>query len=79
VKSLYDELSEKAEAEGATKRVGARANLGMLLYGRREALRELWLAASARLGTGNAAGDGANGDRLAAAVRTLAPLFGERP
>jgi len=51
----------------------------MLLYGRREALRELWLAASARLGTGNAAGDGANGDRLAAAVRTLAPLFGERP
>ena len=76
MKSLYDELSQKAEAEGATKRVGARADLGMLLYGRREALRELYLAAEAavRAGSGKA-----ERERLAGALKALAPLFGERP
>lgn len=78
MRSLYEELSEKAAAEGATRRVGARADLGMLLYGRREAIRELWAAAAARLGAEGAAEDGTTRVRLAAAVEALAPLFGER-
>ncbi|MBN1243750.1 MAG: hypothetical protein JXA15_13700 [Spirochaetales bacterium] len=75
MKSLYDELSEKAAAEGATKRVGARADLGMLLYGRREALRELYVAAEAVVRAGSVE---AERERLAGAVTALAPLFGER-
>ncbi len=56
-------------ARGA--RSQARADLGMLLFERREALDALWKAADAAV---RAAPDGA--PDLAAAVEALRPLFG---
>ncbi len=76
--SLYDELSGRIEVHsGRSVRDRARTDLGMLLFGSRDALRELWAAAdslSARTGESEAHAD----RRLASAVAALRPLFGER-
>ena len=65
--SLYENLAEKLKREGGGGRLGrARADISILLFNYSEALQELWLAAAER-----------KSDRLAEAVETLRPLFGE--
>jgi len=76
MKSVFDELIDKIEKDPRlTKRGGARADLGLLLFADREAIGALWRAADgcARLG------DEASRGELRAAVERLRPLFGERP
>jgi len=73
--SLYDELSEKLRKEPSfTKRGGPRADIGMLLFSERDALRDLWRAADrhVRLQDPPVLSD------LRAVVEKLRPLFGER-
>lgn len=83
--SLYDELSGKLEREsGAARRSGARADIGLLLFSNRNALRDLWLAAERQQKKRDAAsweglGDAASWEELRDAVEKLRPLFGERP
>jgi hypothetical protein len=75
VSSLYDELAEKLrQAPRLTRRGGARADIGLLLFGARDELRELWAAAERCLRSQDAAALGALGD----AVEKLRPLYGER-
>lgn len=65
--SLYENLAEKLKREGTGSRLGgARADISILLFNHREAIQELWLAA-----------DEGKSDRLAEAVDSLRPLFGE--
>jgi hypothetical protein len=73
--SLYDELAAKLSAASqAPRRQAAKADIAMLLYARRDALRELWLAAEQ-----DASSPGAEGlSRLNNAIEALRPLFGER-
>jgi hypothetical protein len=76
VKSVYDELSEKAaRGPGPTKRNGPRVDIGLLLMNYRDDLRDLWSAAESCART---MGDGAPAD-LRAAVEKLRPFYGERP
>ena len=47
MKSLYDELSEKlAKDPSLSRRGGPRADIGMLLFSERDAIRALWHAAA---------------------------------
>ena len=75
MRSLFDELSEKlARDPRLTKRGGPRADLGLLLFNARDAVRELWHAADRYARTRDP-------DALAAlehAVTRLRPLFGDR-
>jgi hypothetical protein len=73
--SLYDELSEKLKSEaGALRRSTARADIGLLLFSNRDALRNLWNAAEQYEKTHDAASQ----EGLHTAVEKLRPLFGER-
>lgn len=73
--SIYDELSEKlAVNPGLTRRGGARADIGILLFSEREAIRSLWEAASRVTGLEGSA----SLNDLRSAVERLRPLFGER-
>lgn len=74
MKSLYDELADKADRETRlTARNVPRMDLSLLLYNGRADLRALWVAAD-----GQVAGGGAS-DALRDAVDALRPIFGERP
>ena len=73
--SLYDELAEKLKRDPRlTKRGGPRADIGLVLFGARDELRELWQAAERCLRSQDADALGA----LGAAVEKLRPLYGER-
>jgi len=76
MRSLYDDLADRLEVEVRPgRRGGARVDLGLLLFDRREALRDLWVAADRVLrspGPDALAG-------LERAVTRLYPLYGERP
>jgi hypothetical protein len=76
--SLFDDLTAKLEADPRlTKRSGARADLGLLMFNARDSFRELWLAAEAEVA--EVAGEGREPSaRLAAALEELRPIFGER-
>lgn len=66
--SLYETLAEKLKREGGGGRLGgARADISILLFNYREAIRELWLA-----------GDKGDADGVTEAVEALRPLFGEQ-
>ncbi len=68
--SIVDDLLEKIRRDpGVTKRGGARADLGMMLFAEREAINALWKAAAACRGAS---------EELDTAVEKLKPLFGER-
>jgi hypothetical protein len=73
--SLYDELSEKIRRDPRlTAHLGARQDLGILLFSHRDALKELWKAAALYaplLGS-------PEGAELQRTVEKLKPLFGER-
>jgi hypothetical protein len=76
--SLYDELSEKIKQDPRlTKRGGARADLGLLLFNARDALRDLWEAAELEVTKCEREGHQPS-ELLKAAVEKLRPLFGER-
>jgi hypothetical protein len=81
--SLYEELAAKAAREGnRAARDGARRDLGLVLYGQREELRDLWLAAercASPKGAPLGALQGEAADELRRAVERLRPFFGERP
>jgi hypothetical protein len=69
MKSIYDELDDRLRASpSVSRRGGPRQDLGLLLFSRRDAIRELWLAAEAAPAT----------PELSAALEKLRPLFGER-
>ncbi len=72
--SLYEELTRKVAADPRlTKRGGARADLGLLLFNAHAELNALWQAAE------RCARDGDHApDDLCAAVEGLRPIFGER-
>ncbi len=72
MKSLYDELSEKLAND--SRRVGPRADIGLLLFANREALRDLWIAAEHNCSLDPARAQSS----LHSAVERLRPLFGER-
>lgn len=75
--SLYEELSAKlARDPRLTKKGGARADLGLLLFNARDDVRALWEAAAAEVARARQAGHPA--DALEAAVQALRPLFGPR-
>ena len=75
MKSLYEELSEKLAGEPAgARRSSARADIGLLLFSRRDALRDLWMAAEQH----QRAPDAASSQELREAVEKLRSLFGER-
>ncbi len=83
--SLYDELDEKMKREsGATRRVGPRQDMGLLLFSFRESIRRLWAAAdivaARRAVSAQADSDGKTAalQELAEALDDLRPLFGER-
>jgi hypothetical protein len=77
VNSLFDELTGKlAQDPRLTKRSGARADLGLLMFNARDSFRELWLAADMGLADAEGAGDASQ--RLRVAVEELRPIFGER-
>jgi hypothetical protein len=70
--SVYDELAEKIRRDPRmTARNGARQDLGILLFSRKEDIAALWKAA--------AQGPAGDGEELRSAVEKLRPLFGERP
>jgi hypothetical protein len=76
MKSLYDELSEKLKKDPRlTKRGGARADIGLLLFNARDELRGLWTVAERCAKAGDADDRAALND----AVEKLRPLYGERP
>lgn len=73
--SLYDELSEKLKAQSsATRRSTVRADIGLLLFSNRDALRDLWRAAEQH----KRIHDAASLEDLHNAVEKLRVLFGER-
>lgn len=75
MRSLFDELSGKIGPDTARNlRDGARRDLGILLFSKRDELAGLWKAADRFLGL---PGTEAPPD-LRAAVDMLRPLFGER-
>ena len=75
MKSLYDELSEKlAKDPSLSRRGGPRADIGMLLFSERDAIRALWHAAADLPTEANPE----SLDGLRSAVERLRPLFGER-
>lgn len=75
--SLYDELTAKlAKDPRLTKKGGARADLGLLLFNARDDVRALWDAAAAEAARARQAGHAA--DALEAAVQALRPIFGPR-
>jgi hypothetical protein len=80
--SLYDELSDKLKRDPRPgKPGGARADIGLLLYGFRDELRALWVAAdrcSAAERRSEAGGGEEALSELRGAVEALARLFGER-
>lgn len=72
--SLYDELSAKLDADPRlARRSGPRVDLGLLLFGARDEIRALWVAAE-----GAVTSDRSGSSDLAEAVEALRPLFGER-
>jgi hypothetical protein len=74
--SLYDELSEKLLKDPRlTKRGGPRADIGILLFSDRNALRDLWKAAHRHVSHQ----DPESLAGLRSAVEKLRPLFGDRP
>ncbi len=76
--SLYDELTGKlAKDPRITKRSGARADLGLLMFNARDSVRDLWAAADAEVASTTAAGRAPSAD-LEAAVEALRPIFGDR-
>jgi hypothetical protein len=76
--SLYDELSEKIKQNpGLTKRGGARADLGLLLFNARDSLRDLWEAAEHEIVESKSKGHQSS-ELLKTAVERLRPVFGER-
>jgi hypothetical protein len=76
--SLYGELREKLDKDPRlTKRGGARADLGLLLFNAKDSLRELWAAADLEITAAKSRGEQPS-ERLNAAVDELRPLFGER-
>jgi hypothetical protein len=76
VKSVYDELSGKAErGPSPTRRNGPRTDIGLLLMNYRDDLRDLWVAADA---CARSMGEDAPED-LRRAVEKLRPFYGERP
>ncbi len=75
MKSLYDELAARLDRDPSlARRGGARGDIGILLFGARDELRDLWIAAEREL----LARDEASADELRAAIERLRPLFGER-
>jgi hypothetical protein len=73
--SLYDELSEKIERDPRiASKNGARRDLGILLFSKRDDIDALWKAAERLL---PAIGSEESAE-LRAAVEKLKPLFGER-
>ncbi len=75
MKSLYDELRDKAErATSPTRRNGPRIDIGLLLMNYRDDLRDLWIAADR---CARSWGEDAPEDLLAA-VEKLRPFYGER-
>jgi hypothetical protein len=76
VKSVYDELSGKAEsAPSLTRRNGPRIDMGLLLMNYRDDLRDLWGAADR---CAKSMGELAP-EELRRAVEKLRPFYGERP
>jgi hypothetical protein len=76
VKSVYDELSEKAAREPkVTRRNEPRVDIGLLLMNYRDDLRDLWSAADS---CARSMGELVPAD-LRDAVERLRPLYGERP
>ena len=76
--SLFDELDEKVRREPRlTKRNMPRADLGLLLFNARDAIRGLWVAADEEVRRASAEGR-VPPSALAAAVERLRPIFGER-
>ena len=76
MKSLYDDLLARLENEPRVgRRGGARVDLGLLLFDRRDALCALWTAADRYLRSPcpEALAD------LGRTVEGLRPLYGERP
>lgn len=73
--SLYDELAERlAQDPSLMKRGGPRVDISMLLFGARDDLRSLWLAAERTVADqGDESPDG-----LREAVERLRPIFGDR-
>jgi hypothetical protein len=75
MKSLYDELSEKLKKDPRlSKRGGLRADIGLLLLSKKDALRDLWIAAERY----DRLHDTETSVTLHDAVEKLRPLFGER-
>lgn len=75
MKSVYDELSGKAErAASPTRRNGPRTDIGLLLMNYRDDLRDLWMAADS---CARSLGEGAP-EGLRAAIEKLRPFYGER-
>ena len=78
--SLYDEMSAKLKS-GSTlaHRTSARVDLGLVLFGLRNELHALWIAAE-RCVAEEATAGGAAPDltELRRAALALRPLFGER-
>jgi hypothetical protein len=72
MKSLYDELSEKLSTD--PRKVGPRADMGLLLFANRHALRDLWTAADRC----DRIYDPETLSGLHGVVEKLRPLFGER-
>jgi hypothetical protein len=76
--SLYDELTEKlARDPRVTRRSGARADLGLLMFNARDSMRELWIAAQETVAADRDVPD-ASRERLSRAVEALRPVFGDR-
>jgi hypothetical protein len=74
--SVYDELSEKLRQDTSRgSRDGARRDLGILLFSRRDELNGLWQAVDRFLSLVPDAGIPPD---LREAVETLRPLFGTR-
>lgn len=73
--SLFDELSGRLrEDPRVSRRGGPRADLGLLLFGGKDALNSLWKTADQFIESGNSAA--LEGMRMA--VEHLRPIFGER-
>jgi hypothetical protein len=74
--SVYDELAEKNRRDPRlTARNGARQDLGILLFSRKEDIAALWKAAAAAIDRAGAE----DGEELRSAVEKLRQIFGERP
>jgi hypothetical protein len=73
--SLYEELSKKLNAQSiGARRSTVRADIGLLLFSNRDALRDLWKAAERH----KRIHDAASLEDLHNAVENLRALFGER-